>query len=204
MSEDQFRFEAETHSYYLGDRRLTSVSEIIQSAGLKDFSMIRPDVMERAADRGTAVHAACHFIDQDDLDWATVSHEIEPYVRAWERFKLDTGIMEFSDIEKPQYHATFGFAGTPDRIIASYPISAPPERLVIDIKTYKPDAVTGVQLAAYSFLRFGPQPAWNEPQRWGVWLKEDGKYQIVEFKDRGDEAVFFACKTIHDFKRGNK
>jgi hypothetical protein len=70
---EQFRFEPETHSYFLGKTRLIGVSEAIQSAGLKDFSRIAPDVLEHARQRGTAVHAACHFLDEGDLDWATVS-----------------------------------------------------------------------------------------------------------------------------------
>lgn len=192
-----FEFDEDSHTYTLGGRKMLGVSEIIQSAGLKDFSRIPPDVLAHACARGRAVHAACEFFDQNDLDWDTVSDEIKPYVVAWQRFKSDCPI-EWADIEKPLYHATFGFAGTPDRIAVA------PGRAVYDIKTYAPDAVTGVQLAAYSLLRFGPQPSFDEPKRVAVWLKKDGKYRVTEYSDRGDESVFMACLTVCKFKGGNK
>lgn len=194
----KFRFDPSDHSYYLGDRRLIGVSEAIQTAGLKDFSRIDPTVLERAQQRGTAVHSACQYLDEGDLDWATVSPEIEPYVRAWERFKKETGV-ELLGIEKPLFHATLGFAGTPDRVVNLYP-----HKGIIDLKTYAPDAVTGIQLAGYSYLEFGPQPTWDAPKRWGLWLKDDGKYSLSEFTDRGDEAVFLSCLTIAKWKRSQK
>ena len=195
---DEFRFEKADHSYWLGKTKLIGVSEAIKAAGLKDFSMIKPEVLEHAEKRGTAVHAACHYLDEGDLDWATVSPEIEPYVRAWERFKKETGV-ELIEIEKPRYHAALGFAGTLDRVARFGGNSG-----IIDLKSYKPDAVTGVQLAAYSYLVYGSQAAFAPPKRWGLWLKDDGKYQLTEYMDRGDEAVFMACLTICKFKMANK
>jgi hypothetical protein len=198
MMDLKFRFDPSDHSYYLGDRRLIGVSEAIQTAGLKDFSRIDPTVLERAEQRGTAVHAACHYLDDGDLNWATVSPEIEPYVRAWERFKKETGV-ELLGIEKPLFHATLGFAGTPDRVVNLYP-----HKGIIDLKTYAPDAVTGIQLAGYSYLELGQQSPLDAPKRWGLWLKDDGKYGLREYTDRGDEAVFMACLIIAKFKRSAK
>lgn len=195
---NEFRFDKADHSYWLGKTRLIGVSDAIQTAGLKDFSRIAPDVLEHARQRGTAVHTACHYLDEGDLDWATVSQEIEPYVRAWERFKKETGV-ELLEIEKPRYHATLGFAGTSDRVVNLYP-----HKGIIDLKTYNPDRVTGIQLAAYSYLEFGPQPSFDAPKRWGLWLKDDGKYSLTAYEDRGDEAIFMACLTIEKWKRSQK
>lgn len=195
MMDLKFRFDPSDHSYYLGDRRLIGVSEAIQAAGLKDFSRVEPAVLERARQRGTAVHAACHYLDDGDLDWSTVSPEIEPYVRAWERFKKDTGV-ELLRIEKPLFHATLGYAGTPDRVVNLYP-----HKGIIDLKTYAPDVVTGIQLAGYSYLELGQQSPLDAPKRWGLWLKDDGKYSLTEFTDNGDERIFLACLDICKFKK---
>ena len=196
---EPFRFVPETHEYFLGDRRLISVTEAMDAVGLTDFSMIKPDVLEHARQRGTAVHQACHFLDEGDLDWATVSPEIEPYVRAWERFKADTGIT-LVEIEKPRYHATLGLAGTPDRVVI-----LGGKKGIIDLKTYDPDENTGVQLAGYSFLEFGPQPIYDVPERWGLWLKDDGRYKLTPpYTDRGHEAVILAALVIAKFKRSQK
>lgn len=195
---EKFRFDPVEHAYWLGETRLIGVSEAIQAAGLKDFSRIAPEVLEHAQKRGTAVHAACHYLDEGDLNWETVSPEIAPYVRAWEHFRADTNV-KILTVEEPAYHATLSFAGTPDRMIVLGEHTG-----TLDLKTYKPDAVTGVQLAAYSYLKFGPQRAYDTPKRFGLWLKDDGKYQMTEFTDRGDEAVFMSCLTITKFKRSMK
>ena len=195
---NEFRFDKADHSYWLGKTRLIGVSDAIQAAGLKDFSRIAPDVLEHARQRGTAVHSACHYLDEGDLDWATVSPEIEPYVRAWERFKKETGV-ELLGIEKPLFHATLGYAGTPDRVVILYP-----HKGIIDLKTYAPDAVTGIQLAGYSYLEFGPQPTLDAPKRWGLWLKDDGKYSLKTYEDRGDERIFLACLDLCKWKRSQK
>ncbi len=195
---NEFRFDKADHSYWLGKTRLIGVSDAIQAAGLKDFSRIAPDVLEHARQRGTAVHSACHYLDEGDLDWATVSPEIEPYVRAWERFKKETGV-ELLGIEKPLFHATLGYAGTPDRVVNLYP-----HKGIIDLKTYAPDAVTGIQLAGYSYLEFGPQPTLDAPKRWGLWLKDDGKYSLKTYEDRGDERIFLACLDLCKWKRSQK
>ena len=195
---NEFRFDRVDHSYWLGKTRLIGVSEAIQAAGLKDFSMIKPEVLEHAQKRGTAVHAACQYLDEGDMDWSTVSPEIEPYVRAWERFKKDTGV-ELLGIEKPLFHATLGYAGTPDRVVNLYP-----HKGIIDLKTYAPDAVTGIQLAGYSYLELGQQSPLDAPKRWGLWLKDDGRYSLTQYTDRGDEAVFMSCLTIAKFKRSQR
>lgn len=195
---DKFVFKEEDHSYWLGEKRLLSVSEIIQGVGLKTFDHVDPEVLARAADRGRAVHAACQFQDEGCLDLKTVSYEIDPYLAAWEEFKKDTGVI-INQNEVPKYHATLGYAGTADRVVVLGGQTG-----IIDLKTYKPDAVTGVQLAAYSLLWFGPQRAFDAPKRWGLWLKDTGKYDLKEFQDRGDESVFLSALTIAKFKGEKK
>lgn len=197
----QFVFDKFTHTYWLGNRQLVGVSEAIKAAGIeRDFSRVKPDVLENARKLGTYVHAACQYLDEGDLNWETVSPDIEPYVRAWEKFKKDKlGESKWLGIEKPLYHATLGFAGTPDRIVQGVGFYS-----VIDIKTYQPDDITALQLAGYSFLRFGPQPGLYGPKRWGLCLKDNGLYSLEEYTDGGDESVFLSCLTIAKWKRSNK
>ncbi len=94
--------------------------------------------------------------------------------------------------ETPIHDHILGIAGTPDSVFEP--------KTIIDIKTYPPDEVTGVQLSGYARIRFGPQPRVDAPRRWGVQLKPNGKYSLTEFNDRGDEAVFMAALTIARFK----
>lgn len=195
MTEDAcgFRFDKETHTYWLGETRLLGVSEIIAAAGLKSFDGISEATLERARQRGIAVHAACQYMDDGDLNRASVSTEIEPYVRAWERFKADMGNgFEITENEKPAYNIERGIAGTPDKVF----------RLnrgfgILDIKTYQPDAVTGVQLGGYREVRFPGEII----KRWGLWLKANGKYSLTEFDSHTDSMIFNAALAIAQFKR---
>lgn len=194
MSEGEFRFEEIDHAYFLGDRRLIGVSEVIQAGGLKNFAGIPKAVLEHARARGVAIHAACQFLDENDLDWATVrGTEIEPYVVAWQKFTQDTGI-KFEEIEVAHYNAALGIAGRPDRkgVLNG-------RRGLVDLKSYKPDSVTGVQLAGYREMTFDEE----EPIfRIGVGLDKKGKYKVVNFGDRADRQVFLSCLEIAKRKRG--
>ena len=60
-------FSPDTHTYRWCDNPVPSVTEIREAAGLgADYSMVDPELLAAAADRGTAVHElvaamdACH------------------------------------------------------------------------------------------------------------------------------------------------
>ena len=51
-------FNEEQHTYWLGDKRLISVTRLLKKHGLStDYSAVNPDVLEKAAKKGTAVHS---------------------------------------------------------------------------------------------------------------------------------------------------
>lgn len=194
MKDGDFRYIEETHSYFLGDRRLIGVSEVIQAGGLKNFAGIPKAVLEHARARGVAIHAACQYLDENDLDWATVrGTEIEPYVVAWQKFTTETG-MTFEEIEVPHFNAALGIAGRPDRKAVWNG-----KRGLVDLKSYKPDPVTGIQLAGYQEMTFDE----SEPIfRIGVGLDKKGKYKVVSFGDRTDRQVFLSCLAIAKRQQG--
>lgn len=85
---DQVQFDPLIHAYYLNGERLPSVTQVLNRAGLIDFSQIPSSILNAARDRGSAVHAALHFYNEGDLD-AAFSHEFPeyaPYLAAWMRF----------------------------------------------------------------------------------------------------------------------
>jgi len=188
MSED-FRFvpgaQPGDGAYFLGDRRLIRVSEALKAGGLADYSHIQPAVLERAAQRGRAVHAATEFLDAGDLDVETVSDEIAPYVEAWRKFKADTGLKILMR-EELGYNARYGYAGTPDAVVSLKGCV-----WLFDIKTYAPNDATGVQLAGYERLHNIP---YSFPiLRAGLWLKPNGKYSLTEYTDSADWQRFLVC-----------
>jgi hypothetical protein len=51
-------FNADQHTYWLGDKRLISVTRLLKKHGLStDYSAVNADVLEKAAKKGTAVHS---------------------------------------------------------------------------------------------------------------------------------------------------
>ena len=181
------KFDPHGHVYTLRNedgtewRRLPSVTEIIKSVGLINFTGIDSEILSRAADFGTAAHQACHLDDLGDLDEQSLDENLKPYLKAWRAFKGD---MVFDAIEQPLYHPVWGFAGTPDRI---------KENTIWDLKTgttVYPS--TAIQLAGYAILADIPTA-----RRLAVQLLPTGKFKVTEYTDRKDREIFLAALAVY-------
>lgn len=75
-------FDEDLHIYYTGDGKpLTGVTSLMKKHGLSpDYSMVPPEVLERAAERGTAVHRALQ--SYDDGDTAVSDATVKAYAKA--------------------------------------------------------------------------------------------------------------------------
>jgi hypothetical protein len=182
-------FQEEGHKYIYEGREVPSVTQIIQAAGLVDFSHVHKAVLEQASDFGTKVHEATALFDKGELDVFTLDPGIAPYLEAWKKFRGDTGIC-ISIIEEPAFNKQFGFAGTPDRVGMIH--SA---RTVIDIKTGALLPAAAVQTAAYALLCAPIK------RRMSVQLLGDGTYKAVEHQDSTDLNVFRSCLSIYNYKK---
>lgn len=165
-------FDHDTHTYLLGDRVLPSVTEILRGAGLVD------DRWWTSAGtwRGSAVHNACWYDDQNDLDEEALDPALRPYIDAYRKFKAETGF-EAVEIETPLYNDLLGYAGTPDRIG-----KLQGKRLCLpDIKSGASSKVTRYQTVAYAACLPSPR----KYVRMELRLQPNGKYslQVYEPKD---------------------
>ena len=61
-------FDERTHTYSLDGNVLINVTDVLEAAGLIDYSWIPPATRQMALDRGRAVHQATAFDDEGDLD----------------------------------------------------------------------------------------------------------------------------------------
>lgn len=64
----------------------------------------------------------------------------------------------------------------------------------------EPDTVTGVQTAGYKEIKYGGALG-QCTRRWGLWLKNTGKYSLTEFKAGTDAVIFHSALAIANFKR---
>lgn len=104
------RFEAEPHTYWRGDRRLESVTEVLHGVGfLPDYSRLDPYYRER----GSAVHLALQLDFAGDLDDESLDEHVAPFVLRARNF---VEAINFRPLwcEGPLACDTYDYAGTPD------------------------------------------------------------------------------------------
>lgn len=184
-------FDEAEHIYLVNGQEVPSVTTILQPLANRAYSSVNPSVLEYARNRGSAVHEALEMYDLGgELE---ASPEIEGYIRAY---------LEWTQIYRPKwtgveqivYHETFprdvdkpmlndgndvDFIGTLDRI--GYLNGK--ELAVVDIKTSNPskEALVSVccQTAAYAQAVYD----FDKPERYGLFLKNDGTFRFVNCKD---------------------
>lgn len=183
-------FDEVTHTYQLDGRRVPSVTQILKA--------ILPPQYEFAGEwhmnRGTATHKACELLDQGTLDWSSVDLEIEPRVRAWEKFRSDWAA-EIVANETRLAHEGLRYAGCLDRMFRKGR-----ELILADIKNSVAPQVR-LQLGLYSL-------AWTATHRTkvdravAVELTESGSYKCHWFSPaelRQAERQGVALKAVYDF-----
>ena len=188
-------FDAHNHEYKLDDVKLSSVTQILQGAGLSDFSKVNPDILERAKKFGTSTHLACQLYDENRLDIKSLDIALEPRLEAWILFKRDFGISKFKEIEKQVYSIKYQYAGCLDRLTM--------DDALIEIKTCTTiPKTTGLQLVGY-------QGAYEEMYK--VKIKRricvqllDGTYKMEEYKEKSDFRVFTSCLNITNWRKLNQ
>lgn len=191
-SASDLTFDAATHTYRLAGKVLPSVTQIIREAGLVDATWYT----EQARERGSAVHLACQLLDEDDLDSDGLDPRIEPYVRAWERYKTEADA-EVLETERAVVHRVYGYAGRMD-VLAR----VAGDLAVIDRKTGVAGPAAGVQTMAYA-RAYTDETGLVIRHRLAVELRADGTYRVVEFTGLNDWKVFAACLTLRAWREAN-
>lgn len=163
----------EGHIYKIGDKPLTGVTNSLQvNFGRRDYWN------EWHAQRGTAVHLAIHYLEENRLNWDTLDERIKPRIEAYQKFRAQTNLTLLHS-ELSLFSKRYQFAGTIDKVFEGI--------IIIDIKgTIEP--VVELQLAAYSIL-------WEEKYKTKV-----KKAAAVELKDNGG----FNMKWFTDLKRSQR
>ena len=192
-----FRFNEEDHSYWIGERRIPSVTGILRDAGLLNYHGSADYYMER----GTFVHRATEMIDKGTLDWDSLDSTLRPYCEAYQKFINDVKPSIILS-EKPLYHAGYGFAGTPDRAIRINERTS-----VIDFSTGNPPPAKKIQVAAYQELIHASEDIFTS-QGFTLWLKDDGSYRLsppMDTKEMKRQFNFFlAALTVVRWKEESR
>lgn len=188
-----FIFVPETHAYLLDGKQVPSVTQVLNTVGMVCYEHIPKEVLDHKAQIGTAAHAACHYLDEGDLDASTLDAEVEPYVAAWQRFRRETDFMPeliehrgVAKVDGMQYGYTLDRAG----VLRG-------RACLIEIKcTAGVEMSWGPQLAAYEMaLR---EQDHKTRQRVVVHLRPNRTYQLIPYSSVMDYQVFkWALGIVH-------
>jgi hypothetical protein len=97
-----------------------------------DFSLIPPDTVAAAADRGTAAHLAC--LGYAVGLWSPVPDDISGYVESYKQWH-DRYVVKVLAVEKELVHPKWGYAGRCDLIATVSGYKKEPVITIIDLKT---------------------------------------------------------------------
>lgn len=202
------RYDPELHTSTLPDgQKVPHVTEVLSEVGVStDFeelaalSAYMGEKIEVARARGTAVHADCHALDDDDLLWDTVHPQVRPFVESWDQCREDMCLVPIAHArERRVYHPLFNYTGILDGVFMRRD-----KRILLDLKTGDPEsAATHLQTVAYEAAWVAMFPHLPIDERWAVQLVPKLKvpYRIKNYTARPeahtDFGKFMACLTVY-------
>jgi hypothetical protein len=190
-------FEAEGHRHFIDGARVPSVTQALERSGLRDLSRFT----EEGRDRGSDVHVATAIIDLHgwrSLDLDTVETDCLSRIRAFIKFRAENRRFKPLLIETAAWSKAHGFAGFLDRLEEIQPArkSAIVTHGILDVKTGAEDDSTGEQTAGYDLALDTPPPPKGYRERYGLYLHDDGNYNLVPYRDPQDRYFFLSALAV--------
>ena len=172
-------FKPEDHTYWLGDRRVPSVTQVIGfSEHAPDYSNVPVRMLEKKATLGRLVHKTIEDYFEHDGDLFTDDPRANTYLDGFIQF-INSGVYTHIFSESRFYHPTHYYAGTIDLIG-----EVNGKLSVLDIKTtynLHIDPVS-LQLAAYGNLVSANLDVTVE-KSYAIHLKGNGVPKLVPMED---------------------
>ena len=192
------QFDAVTHTYTLGGRKLPSVTQACSVLNPDAFARVPPAVLARKRMIGVALHAAIALDVAGELDEDTIAPEVAPYFAAWRR-STQIALLKVIECEVPRASERYGYAGTPDLVALSERTGS---HWLLDVKSVAVlSPVTAIQTAAYLELVKDAYP--KGMGRGALHLKPDGTFEIRQYHGCGDFQTFLAALQVHRWRAAN-
>ncbi len=187
------RFEEATHTYWLDNERLTSVTQLLI---FQDFSNIPKDILEYKCQLGTYVHKAIELFLLGELDQKTLHPKIAEYFNSWliwwEEHKSRITVL---GIEERFYHPVFKYAGCVD-LRCEYD----GEATIIDWKCASQHSIWyGLQTAGYQIgcTHYHQSPI---KRRGALIIGKDNKCTMHWHENANDAPAFTGLLNIHNWR----
>ena len=181
----KLRFDPEKHIYTLGDRRLPSVTEIVNSVcGVEYYAD------EFYLNKGSQVHKCIALYLGGRLDDSSVDLRIRGRVDQAKKVIRELRINP-SLIEVSMAHPVLGYAGTPDLLAGN---------VLIDWKSSHTKE-GGVQAGGYVELLEANK--YSVKECYEIVL-EDDRYIVFEHQPKRSRRLFLAAKIIYDWRQNGR
>lgn len=196
-------FQEDGHLYRLDGVVIPSNTQILKSEGLCDDQFYTDEGRER----GTRVHNACWYLDEGDLIWDSVAAEERGYVRAYEKFKRESGCTV--ELIETMLWSRSMFATRIDRGVVLNG-----RRTLIDLKTgaiqpWIEAQLGGQQIAINERIQAGDiklEPINGHPyyeDRLSLHLHKDGGYRLIPWRSPDATDIFLAALRLYHWKKSH-
>ena len=184
---DELVFRKEDHKYFLNGEEIPSVSELTRFLSREVYGEADPIALDRAAEKGTAVHNALQTLDEKGE--VEVDDEYAGYIQAYLKFREDHNV-EWRKVEWMVH--TDKFAGRIDRY--GYVDGTP---CIVDFKTTSriSKAHEVLYTAAQSLYWMAIHDEHPVNMLYIIQLKSDGTYKLIPLSV--DAALASACIILH-------
>ncbi|MCL1986708.1 MAG: hypothetical protein FWG64_01885 [Firmicutes bacterium] len=174
----ELTFDEHRHIYKLNGAIIPSVTQMMRPLSNAYYGTIDKEILQKAANRGTAVHQAIENFLLYEID--DIEPEYENYYNAFKKWPVvnNPQVIRLSDgqvaTENRVYHKIFRYAGTADLIC-----EIDDKITLIDFKTSASivDMLVKIQLAAYSHAY--KSHGYEIEQQAIVHLKKDGTQKML-------------------------
>lgn len=180
-------FDAATHTYRVAGIVRPSVTQILHP--IHNFDHVDPDVLERARQFGTHVHAATDLFDRGILDEDNLDLPLVPYLEAYKTFLLETGFV-VTHSEERVYNPRQKYCGTLDRR-GTWKGST----WLLDFKSGAVPRSVGLQTAGY---QMSLDPGERPKRRLCLQLKRNS-YRLIKCEESSDWSYFVGFLNVHRF-----
>ena len=187
-------FDEATHTYWLQDRRLPSVTEVLKPL-YGDLRFVDQDLLDYKSDLGRAVHKAIELHVLDGLDYSTLDDLVAQYFSQYLHFEWETGFK--ATASEQIVHHSMGYAGMLD--LAG---SLGDTHAVIDAKTTAAlSKAVALQLAAYraAYMDWGYEGP--SVKRFALRLTPHSYHlqPYLSSRDAADFAAFMGFLKVHQW-----
>lgn len=189
------------HTYQLDGVPVPSVTSVLRAAGLAtDYSQIDPAVLERARQRGNAVHELADRLDRGEPPDPFVADELRGYQDSYLHWLTDSGYTPIAS-EVAVSHPTLFYAGRCDAVGWIGGV-----RTVIDRKSTAAidHAQVSVQCAAYALAWDAMRPGEPVASIAALHLRRDGLYRLHPYNLQQASQIWRYALEIYRWKRTHR